>query len=66
MSKDVLFGDSARQKMVKGVNLLADVLVNRLTPPGQQSGGGLLELVRGLSTNFQRLQPVKGLTTTGI
>jgi chaperonin GroEL len=35
MSKDVLFGDSARQKMVKGVNLLADAVKVTLGPKGR-------------------------------
>jgi len=35
MSKDVLFGDVARQKMVKGVNLLADAVKVTLGPKGR-------------------------------
>src|SRR5690606_35317663 len=35
MAKDVLFGDSARQKMVKGVNLLADAVKATLGPKGR-------------------------------
>ncbi|HWK52985.1 MAG TPA: chaperonin GroEL [Hyphomicrobiales bacterium] len=35
MAKDVLFGDSARQKMVKGVNLLADAVKVTLGPKGR-------------------------------
>jgi chaperonin GroEL len=35
MAKDVLFGDVARQKMVKGVNLLADAVKVTLGPKGR-------------------------------
>ena len=35
MAKDVLFGDIARQKMVKGVNLLADAVKVTLGPKGR-------------------------------
>ncbi len=35
MSKDVLFGDVARQKMVRGVNLLADAVKVTLGPKGR-------------------------------
>jgi chaperonin GroEL len=35
MAKDVLFGDHARQKMVKGVNLLADAVKVTLGPKGR-------------------------------
>jgi len=35
MAKDVIFGDSARQKMVKGVNLLADAVKVTLGPKGR-------------------------------
>ncbi|MDR2212450.1 MAG: chaperonin GroEL [Pseudomonadales bacterium] len=35
MAKDVLFGDSARQKMLKGVNLLADAVKVTLGPKGR-------------------------------
>ncbi len=35
MAKDVLFGDTARQKMVKGVNLLADAVKVTLGPKGR-------------------------------
>jgi chaperonin GroEL len=35
MAKDVLFGDSARQRMVKGVNLLADAVKVTLGPKGR-------------------------------
>jgi chaperonin GroEL len=35
MAKDVLFGDTARQKMVRGVNLLADAVKVTLGPKGR-------------------------------
>lgn len=35
MAKDVIFGDSARQKMLKGVNLLADAVKVTLGPKGR-------------------------------
>ena len=35
MSKDVLFGDKARQSMVRGVNLLADAVKITLGPKGR-------------------------------
>jgi chaperonin GroEL len=35
MAKDVLFGDNARQKMMKGVNLLADAVKVTLGPKGR-------------------------------
>jgi len=34
-AKDVLFGDSARQKMIKGVNILADAVKITLGPKGR-------------------------------
>ncbi len=39
--------------------LLADVLVNRLTPPHRQRKGGLLEMVNSLAANFRRLNAVR-------
>lgn len=41
------------------IALLADVLLNRLTPPHRQREGGLLEMVNSLAANFRRLQPVR-------
>ena len=35
MAKEVKFGDSARQKMLKGVNLLADAVKVTLGPKGR-------------------------------
>ncbi|MFP5350490.1 MAG: TCP-1/cpn60 chaperonin family protein, partial [Gammaproteobacteria bacterium] len=34
-AKDVLFGDSARQRMLRGVNLLADAVKVTLGPKGR-------------------------------
>ena len=34
-AKDVKFGDSARQRMLKGVNLLADAVKTTLGPRGR-------------------------------
>lgn len=41
------------------IALLADVLVNRLTPPHRHREGGLLEMVNSLAANFRRLHPVR-------
>ena len=35
MAKDVLFGDAARQKLLKGVNVLADAVKVTLGPKGR-------------------------------
>ncbi len=35
MAKEVLFGDSARQKMLDGVNILADAVKTTLGPKGR-------------------------------
>jgi chaperonin GroEL len=35
MAKEVKFGDNARQKMLKGVNLLADAVKVTLGPKGR-------------------------------
>ena len=35
MAKDVIFGDSARQRMLNGVNILADAVKATLGPKGR-------------------------------
>ncbi|MBL4582246.1 MAG: chaperonin GroEL, partial [Gammaproteobacteria bacterium] len=35
MAKDVIFGDAARQKLLKGVNVLADAVKVTLGPKGR-------------------------------
>ena len=35
MAKDVIFGDSARQRMLTGVNILADAVKATLGPKGR-------------------------------
>ena len=37
-AKDVRFGDSARQRMLKGVNVLADAVKVTLGPKGRKYG----------------------------